>query len=103
MVEDRNATPADVARVRIDFGSWLGTLSRRDRRIAEILSVGETTGNVASRFHVSPGRVSQLRRELAQSWHEFQADATGPTARSDAVASTHPESKSHTRKRGGPN
>ena len=74
VVEDRHATPADIARIRIDFGSWLGTLRHRDRRIAETLSVGETTGDVAQRFRVSASRVSQLRRELQDSWDEFCGD-----------------------------
>lgn len=71
LVEDRNAGPADVAATRIDFASWLHTLRRRDRRIAETLSVGETTGDVARRFRVSPSRISQLRSELKESWDGF--------------------------------
>ncbi len=74
VVEDRNAGPADVAATRIDFGEWLRTLRRRDRRIAETLSVGKTTGEVAKRFHVSASRVSQLRSELKKSWDEFCGD-----------------------------
>jgi hypothetical protein len=74
VVEDKHATPADVARVRVDFSDWLRTLRRRDRRIAETLSVGETTSDVAKRFRVSPSRVSQLRHELRDSWDEFCGD-----------------------------
>ena len=33
VVEDRNATPADVVRVRLDFAAWLKTLPRRDRKV----------------------------------------------------------------------
>lgn len=76
LVEDKHATPADIARVRIDFADWLRTLSRRTRRIAEVLSTGETTSNVAKRFHVSAGRISQLRRQLKESWDEFCGDVT---------------------------
>jgi hypothetical protein len=74
VVEDKHATPADVARVRVDFSDWLRTLRRRDRRIAETLSVGETTSDVAKRFRVSPSRVSQLRHELRDSRDEFCGD-----------------------------
>jgi len=35
LVEDKTAGPADTARVRLDFSSWLAWLKRRDRRIAE--------------------------------------------------------------------
>jgi hypothetical protein len=75
LVEDRRAGPADVAATRIDFASWLRTLRRRDRRIAETLSAGETTGTVAKRFHVSAARVSQLRRQLKDSWDEFVGES----------------------------
>jgi hypothetical protein len=34
----------------------------------------ETTTAVAQKFHVSLGRVSQLRRELQQAWVEFVAE-----------------------------
>jgi len=71
LVEDRHATPADIAATRIDFAAWLDSLSQRDRRIAETLAVGESTGDVAGKFQVSAGRVSQLRRELKQSWEEL--------------------------------
>ncbi|MGA2031916.1 MAG: hypothetical protein ABSG68_06655 [Thermoguttaceae bacterium] len=35
VVEDKNAGPAEIARVRVDFSDWLASLKRRDRRIAE--------------------------------------------------------------------
>jgi hypothetical protein len=74
LVEDKHATSADVARVRLDFADWLRMLSRRTRRIAEVLATGETTGSVAKRFHVSPSRISQLRRQLMESWLVFVGD-----------------------------
>jgi hypothetical protein len=85
VVEDRHATPADIARVRIDFADWLKTLPRRKRRIAEVLSTGETTSNVAKRFHVSAGRISQLRRQLYESWLEFTGEAAGPATATGAA------------------
>jgi hypothetical protein len=72
VVEDRTAGPAETARVRIDFGNWLAALPRRNRKVAQTLAVGHTTGEVARRFDVSWGRVSQMRRELADSWKVFQ-------------------------------
>jgi hypothetical protein len=47
------------------------------------LAAGERTGDVAKRFKVSAGRVSQLRGELAESWRAFVGE--GPAA--EAVAS----------------
>jgi hypothetical protein len=71
LVEDRHATPADVAASRIDFAAWLRSLSSRYRKIATTLAAGETTSKVAQMFRLSRGRVSQLRRELCESWQEF--------------------------------
>ena len=74
VVEDRQSTPADIAATRIDFNDWLGTLSRRQRRIAEALAVGETTSRTARMFHISAGRVSQIRRLLYEAWQTFQGE-----------------------------
>lgn len=74
LIEDKHAGPADTAVVRIDFEEWMSSLSDRDRKIAEALSEGETTQDVALRFHVSSGRISQKRRGYLESWNEFQTD-----------------------------
>ena len=80
VVEDRHTGPADTARVRIDFSDWLRGLPRRARRIAESLAVGHRTGDVAKRFKLSAGRISQLRGELAESWQAFVGDGPMPEA-----------------------
>ena len=74
VVEDRHATPADVASIRLDFEAWLKRLDRRRRRIALKLAEGETTTSAARHFSVSQARVSQLRRELRDSWQAFQGE-----------------------------
>jgi hypothetical protein len=74
VVEDRHATPADLARVRIDFASWLKTLPRRMQRIAQLLAVGHRAAEVACRFHLSRARISQLRGELHRSWQVFMEE-----------------------------
>jgi hypothetical protein len=68
VVEDRHASPADVVRVRLDFADWLKTLPRRARKVALDLANGQRTSEVARRFRVSDGRISQLRKELHLSW-----------------------------------
>jgi hypothetical protein len=70
LVEDRHAGPADTALSRLDSADWLRLLPRRLRRIAETLATGETTKKAAKRFRVSPGRISQLRRELNENWQQ---------------------------------
>lgn len=72
VVEDKNAGPAEVVQTRMDFDAWLQRMPWKKRRIAETLAVGESTGKTARRFHISPGRISQLRREFADDWAEFQ-------------------------------
>ncbi len=75
LVEDRRASPADTAAARIDVAAWLRSLPRRNRRIAQTLAMGETTSSAARRFGISRARISQLRRELQESWQAFQGEA----------------------------
>lgn len=75
VVEDGRASPAEVAASRIDIEDWLDDLPLIKRGIAETLGTGETTKETANRFSVTPGRISQLRKELAESWDAFQAQA----------------------------
>jgi len=75
LVEDRKAGPADTAAARVDIADWFAALPKRKRRIAESLARGETTKATARKFKVSPGRISQLRREFECNWHEFQGGA----------------------------
>ena len=74
VVEDRTATPADIAATRLGFAAWLQTLRRKERRVAELLSTGESTKVAARRFRISPARISQLRRELRNCWLTFQGE-----------------------------
>ena len=80
-MEDTRTTPVpDIVAFWVDFADWLRSLRRRDRRIAESLALGNRTSDVAKRFKVSAGRVSQLRRELAESWRAFVGDEPAPEA-----------------------
>ncbi len=74
VVEDRHAGPAEIAATRIDFRDWLQVLSLKQKKAAEKLAVGESTSKVAKMLGVSPGRISQLRRELLESWKAFQSE-----------------------------
>src|SRR5262245_10722532 len=59
---------------RVDFPLWVGSRSERDRRIIDDLLLGERTLDVANKHGLSPGRVSQLRREFLVSWQLFSGD-----------------------------
>ena len=78
LVEDKSAGPADTACSRIDFGDWLGQLPRRNRRIAEFLALNHRTDDTARKFKGSSGRISQVRKELADNWKRFIGDEEGP-------------------------
>jgi hypothetical protein len=72
VVEDKRATPAEVAICRIDFAEWLRRLTARLRKIALALAAGETTKGAAEQFGLSPARISQLREWLKKNWDDFQ-------------------------------
>ena len=70
----RTAERARPKRRRLAWilSAWLRTLTKRNRQIARALSLGETTCDVAKRFGLSAGRVSQLRGWLRVHWESFQ-------------------------------
>jgi hypothetical protein len=72
----RSPVPEQVA-FRVDFPAWLNSRSDRDRRLALELMAGERTLDVADRHGLTPGRVSQLRRDFHDDWQRFcrSADA----------------------------
>ena len=85
VVEDHRTPVPDQVVFRCDFPIWLESLPRRNRRIALALAIGHTTGQVAKRFRVSPGRISQLRREMQRSWQEFQGEMLAAGQTTDAI------------------
>jgi DNA-directed RNA polymerase specialized sigma24 family protein len=66
--------PPDAAAFRIDFPRWLAGQAERDRRLIGEMAMGESTSRLARRFGVSPGRVSQKRREYQKDWARFCGD-----------------------------
>ncbi len=84
IVEDHRTPVPDQVAFRIDFPAWLRLLTRRNRRIAEALALGNSTSQVAKRFKLSPGRISQLRQELYLSWRNFHGEE--PCCRQAAAA-----------------
>jgi hypothetical protein len=80
LVEDRHAGPADTAAARLDLAAWFKSLSPKDRRIAKALASGDRTGDVAKKFGLSAGRISQKRREFMEGWQTFQGGQPSPAA-----------------------
>jgi hypothetical protein len=74
LIDNTQTPPDEAAAFRIDFPTWLTSRSERDRRIIEDLAMGERTLDVSNKYGLSPGRVSQKRREFHQDWDRFTAD-----------------------------
>lgn len=71
-LQSNTQTPVpEAVAFKFDFPDWLTSLSSRNRKIAEDMAVGHHTLELAEEYEVSPARISQLRRELHQSWTEF--------------------------------
>jgi hypothetical protein len=72
LVEDKRASVVDLVAAKMDVSAWFDTLTQRMKRIATDLALGFSTSEVAKKHDVSAGRISQLRRKLADSWAAFQ-------------------------------
>ena len=57
---------------RLDFPHWLSTYSDRDRRMALDMMIGERTQDLAEKYALSAGRVSQMRMQFHDGWQRFQ-------------------------------
>jgi hypothetical protein len=68
--DSRYPVPKQVA-FKIDFHEWFSQLSPKDKNIVKDLAMSETTGEVAKKYQISQGRISQFRREYANSWYSF--------------------------------
>ena len=74
-LRDNTRSPVDEqACFRLDFPAWLRSLPRRDRRLVKGMALGHRTLDLARRFRLSAGRVSQLRREFHREWQRFHGE-----------------------------
>jgi DNA-directed RNA polymerase specialized sigma24 family protein len=74
-LHDNTVSPVpDQAAFRIDLACWLSTLGERRRDIVTDLAMGFRTQEVANKFGVSEGRISQIRREACQDWQRFHGE-----------------------------
>jgi hypothetical protein len=74
-LRDNTQTPVpDQVVFRIDFPAWLQTLTARERRLVRAMARNERTTDLSKEFEVSPGRISQLRREFRDDWLRFQGE-----------------------------
>lgn len=75
-LRDNSITPVlDQVQFRVDWPAYLATLTRRERRIIRAMVQNERTKDLARRFELSPGRISQMRRDFQDGWNRFCGDA----------------------------
>jgi DNA-directed RNA polymerase specialized sigma24 family protein len=74
LLDNAVTPPPEAAAFRIDFPAWLATWPERDRRLIEGLGLGERTLALAQRFGLTPGRISQKRRQYHDDWERFCGD-----------------------------
>jgi len=79
IVEDKRAAVADQVAAKMDVGAWFATLTKQMKEIAKDLAFGCSTSEVAKKYGVTAGRISQLRRVLEESWAAFQGEAAPAT------------------------
>jgi hypothetical protein len=71
-LRDNTRSPVDEqVCFRLDFPRWRAGRTERDRRVLDDLMVGGRTREVAGKYGLSAGRVSQLRREFLRDWRRF--------------------------------
>jgi hypothetical protein len=74
-LRDNTQSPVpDQAAFRIEYPLWLSQLGERNREIAQDMAMEFGTHELADKHNVSPGRISQLRREFHMDWQHFCGD-----------------------------
>jgi hypothetical protein len=80
-LRDNTITPVpDQVSFRLDFPAWLKKRSERDRLVVQDLMAGERTTDLAGKYGLTAGRISQLRRDFLEDWRRFTGDSDGPQA-----------------------
>jgi hypothetical protein len=75
ILKDDSTTPVpDQAAFRIDWPRFFRSLPKRDRRLARFLAMGNSGKDAANKFHLSQGRVTQLRQRWCREWRAFQGE-----------------------------
>ena len=68
VADTRTPYPTRRRPSELDFPAWLSGLGSRRRAVAQSLAASYTTRVLAEEHGISPGRVSQMRRELHEAW-----------------------------------
>jgi hypothetical protein len=74
-LRDNTQSPvADQAAFRVDYFHWLAQLGPRSREIVADMTLDFSTNELAQKYKVSAGRISQMRRELCRAWRRFHGE-----------------------------
>jgi len=86
-LRDNAQTPVpEQVSFRLDFPCWLRTRTSRDRKLINDMLQDERTLDLAKKYGLSPGRISQLRREFRTDWERFCGEQPAPgSTRTPAV------------------
>jgi len=71
---NRHHNPAEAVQWKLDYEAWIAMQTPRDQDIITDLSYGETTGDVARKYRVSAGLISQYRKRYRNSWNAYIVD-----------------------------
>jgi hypothetical protein len=74
LYENARTSPSELAVFKIDFANWLAARNHQDRQMIHELSQGDRTSDLAQKYGITPGRVSQKRRQFHDAWQEFQGE-----------------------------
>ena len=74
MQDRRQPHVVDAVQVSMDYETWYRRLMPRDQKIVADLSFGHTTGDVAKKYGVSAGLISQYRKRYYKDWNDFISD-----------------------------
>ncbi len=64
----------DQVAFRLDFPEYRDTYSERDQQVMDDMMLGHRTIDLAEKYKMSQGRISQLRREFYEGWDRFHGD-----------------------------
>lgn len=70
-IPDNRDNPPDFVIAKFSWFEWLRTLDKKNRQAATRMRKGWSNSQLQSLFSVSPARVSQMRRELWESFFEY--------------------------------
>jgi len=70
-MDDKKPNVFRTVQTKLDYHDWYHRHSAKDQQIIQDLAMGETTNDVAKKYGVTPGAISQRRKTFEKSWNAF--------------------------------